>query len=55
MLHYLSFTTQNSCSPLYVACEYGCTEVVDVLLNAGADVHQACKVMRTLKCDTLMC
>ena len=32
---------QRGFSPLYTASEYGHTEVVDVLLNSGADVHQA--------------
>ena len=35
---------QDGLSPLYVASQYGRTEVVDVLLNAGAGVNQATKV-----------
>ena len=31
---------QNGCSPLYVASEMGHTDVVDILLRSGADVHQ---------------
>ena len=40
----LSSTVQNGFSPLYVASECGHTEIVDLLLGAGADVHQATKV-----------
>ena len=40
----LSLTVQNGCSPLYVASEYGHTEIVDLLVRAGADVHQVDKV-----------
>ena len=32
---------QDGFSPLYFASQNGHTEVVDVLLQAGADVHQA--------------
>ena len=41
MSHPFSLTVQNGSSPLYVASEKGHTEVVDVLVKAGADVHQA--------------
>ena len=37
----LSSTVQDGMSPLYVASECGHTEIVDLLLGAGADVHQA--------------
>ena len=32
---------QNGCSPVYVASEYGHTDVVDLLVQAGADIHLA--------------
>ena len=32
---------QNGASPLYAASEKGHSDVVDILLKAGADVHQA--------------
>ena len=35
------FTVQNGCSPLYVASQGGHTDIVDILLRSGADVHQA--------------
>ena len=41
---------QNGGSPLYFASQYGHTEVVDVLLNAGADVHQATTKVHYLHC-----
>ena len=37
-----SLTVQDGLSPLYAASEYGHSDVVDILLKAGADVHQAC-------------
>ena len=40
----MSFNAQDGCSPLYVASQFGHTEVVDVLLNAGADINQSTKV-----------
>ena len=36
-----SLTVQNGASPLYVASQEGHSDVVDILLKAGADVHQA--------------
>ena len=36
-----SLTVQNGASPLYVASQEGHSDVVDILLEAGADVHQA--------------
>ena len=35
-------TVQDGLSALYVASQEGHTEVVDVLVKAGADVNQAC-------------
>ena len=39
-LHLLSHV-QDGASPLLVASEKGHTAVVDILIEAGADVHQA--------------
>ncbi|CAI8024818.1 Ankyrin repeat domain-containing protein 29, partial [Geodia barretti] len=36
-----SLTVQNGFSPLYVASYNGHSDVVEILLEAGADVHQA--------------
>ena len=36
-----SLTVQIGISPLYVASQKGHSEVVDVLVKAGDDVHQA--------------
>ena len=36
-----SLTLQDGGSPLYVASQEGHSDVVDILLEAGADVHQA--------------
>ena len=36
-----SFTVQDGISSLYVASENGHTDVVDLLVRAGADVHLA--------------
>ena len=36
-----SLTVQNGGSPLYIASQKGLSDVVDILLEAGADVHQA--------------
>ena len=38
---FLSFTAQDGLSPLYSACQDGFTDIVNVLLQAGADVNQA--------------
>ena len=32
---------QNGASPLFIASEEGHTDVVDILIKAGADIHQA--------------
>ena len=37
-----SLTVQDGLSPVYVASECGYTDVVDVLVKAGADVNQPC-------------
>ena len=34
-------TVQDSTSPLYIASQEGHTDVVDILIKAGADIHQA--------------
>ena len=36
-----SFTVQDGVSPLNIASQEGHTAVVDILLEAGADVYQA--------------
>ena len=36
-----SFTVQDGFSPLHVASQNGHTDVVDLLVRAGADVHLA--------------
>ena len=36
-----SLTVQDGVSPLYIGSGNGHTAVVDILLEAGADVHQA--------------
>ena len=36
-----SLTVQNGGSPLYAASQEGHSDVVDILLKSGADVHQA--------------
>ena len=38
---YFSLTVQDGFSPVYVASQKGHTDVVDVLVIAGADVNQA--------------
>ena len=43
-LRYVSLvlsTVQDGVSPVYVSCDYGHTNVVNVLVKAGADVNQA--------------
>ena len=37
-------SVQDDISPLYVASQEGHTDVVDILLRSGADVHQTTKV-----------
>ena len=39
---------QNGCSPVCGASEKGHTEVVDLLVSAGADVHKATTTVSTL-------
>ena len=39
--HFVLLTPQGGFTPVYVASQEGHTEVVDVLVRAGADVHQA--------------
>ena len=41
----VSFTVQKGRSPLYVASLWGHTDVVDILVKAGADVNQATTVV----------
>ena len=41
MSHQFSLTVQGGFSPVYVASDKGHTDVVDVLVKAGADVNQA--------------
>ena len=36
---------QDGISPLYGASQEGHTDVVDLLVRAGADIHQATKVL----------
>ena len=36
-----TITIQGGASPLYVASQEGHTDVVDILVKAGADVNQA--------------
>ena len=40
----LSLAVQGGVSPLYMASKNGHTEIVDLLVRAGADVNQANKV-----------
>ena len=46
----LSFTVQDGASPLYVASHNGHTDIVDLLLKTGADVHQTNKVLPLYTC-----
>ena len=41
-----TITIQDGLSPLYVASEYGHTDVVDILVKEGADVNQAATVVK---------
>ena len=41
LLYLLLTHVQNGGSPLYAASQEGHTDVVDILIEAGADVHQA--------------
>ena len=40
----VSFTVQDGCSPLYVASEYGYSQIVDILVSKGADPNLTTKV-----------
>ena len=40
MSHLFNLTVQGGFSPVYVASQNGHTDVVDVLVKAGADVNQ---------------
>ena len=44
---------QNGCSPVCAASEKGHTEVVDLLLKAGADIHRAIIPVSTLLISTV--
>ena len=51
-------TIQNGASPLYVASQEGHTDVVDILVKAGADVNQANTVVCAFELglrDTQIC
>ena len=39
---------QDGATPLYVASQFGHTDVVDTLIRAGVSVNQACMVWRLL-------
>ena len=39
LISVISFIVQDGVSPLYVASESGHTDVVDLLVRAGADLH----------------
>ena len=39
-----SFTVQGGFSPVYVASQNGHTDIVDLLVNAGGDIHLANEV-----------
>ena len=47
-------TAQGGYSPLYVASQNGHTEVVDILLNSGADVHQANTTVSHFLCEVVL-
>ena len=44
----LSFTVQDGDSPLFMASQNGHTDIVDLLLKAGADVHQVFRPVHML-------
>ena len=52
---YIYFTVQDGFSPLYVASQNGHTDVVDLLLKAGADIHQMAKVLPLYMPPTCTC
>ena len=37
----MSLTSQDGVSPVYAASQEGHTDVVDILVKAGADINQA--------------
>ena len=41
MTQNVTLCLQNGCSPVYVASQNGHTDVVDLLVQAGADIHLA--------------
>ena len=41
MTQNVTLCLQNGYTPVYVASEYGHTDVVDLLVQAGADIHLA--------------
>jgi ankyrin repeat protein len=44
-LHFYVIKTQSGMTPVYFASEKGHTDVVNVLVQAGADIHLATKVL----------
>ena len=52
---YIYLTVQDGFSPLYVASQFGHTDVLDLLLKAGADVHQMAKVLPLYMPPTCTC
>ena len=46
----LSLTVQDGISPLYAASQEGHTEIVDLLVRAGANIHQATTKVHNI-CD----
>ena len=50
----LSLTVQDGFSPLYAASHEGHTEIVDLLVRAGADVNQATTKVHNYICDTIL-
>ena len=41
MTQNITLCLQNGCSPVFVASHNGHTDVVDLLVQAGADIHLA--------------
>ena len=50
---FVSSTQQNGCSPLYMASAKGHAEVVDTLLNSGADPSLAWMVWRPVSTNVM--
>ena len=48
------YTIQDGASPLFIACQEGHSEVVDVLLENGADIHQPMNVGKELSYVTVI-